>query len=278
MEEKVKKLKEIIKKMESVLVAFSGGVDSTFLLKFAKDTLKEKVMAVTAVSPTYPEEELNEAKKIARMLGVKHILVETKELENPEFTRNSPWRCYWCKRELFSVLNKIAQANNIKQVIDASNWDDLKDFRPGMQAAREMGINSPLKEAGLTKAEIRILSKKMGLPTWNKPSLACLSSRIPYGMKIKREDVEKIAKGESFLKKLGFHQVRVRHYKDTARIEVLPEEIPRLLKNENREKIVKKFKNLGYIYVTIDLEGYRSGSMNEVLGKINHPLQETNLN
>ena len=265
MEEKVQKLKNILKKMGSVMVAYSGGVDSTLLLKFAKDILKDNVIAVTATSLTYPKEELEEAKKLARMLKVKHILVKTKEFENPEFANNSPNRCYYCKRELFSVLKKLATENNIEQVIEASNSDDVKDFRPGLQAAKEFGIRSPLMEAGLTKNEIRTLSRKMGLPTWNKPSFACLSSRFPYGMRINKEDLERVDEAERFIRNLGVSQVRVRHYKDTARIEVLPEDIPKLTEGKTREKIVKKFKKLSYTYITVDLEGYRTGSMNEVL-------------
>lgn len=265
MEEKINKLKHTLKGMGSVLIAYSGGVDSTFLLRVAKDTLKDKVLAVTATSLTYPGQELEEAKKLAGMIGAGHIVVKTNELDDPEFTSNSPQRCYYCKRELFSLLGKIAKENGIKQIVDGSNADDVRDFRPGMRAAGEFGVSSPLKEAGLTKSEIRILSRKMGLPTWNKPSLACLSSRFPYGTRINEKDLLKIAQGEDFLRKLGFSQIRVRHHKDTARIEVLAEQVPGLFEGKNREKIVEKFKQLGYTYVTVDLEGYRSGSMNEVL-------------
>jgi len=265
MEERLGKLKDILKEMKSVLIAYSGGVDSTFLLKVAKDTLKNKVVAVTATSLTYPMEEFEEAKKLAKMIGVKHIVVETNELEDPEFTSNSPQRCYYCKKELFSLLKKIAKENSIEQIADGSNADDVQDFRPGIQAACEFGVRSPLKEAGLTKSEIRLLSKKMGLPTWSKPSFACLSSRFPYGMRINKKDLLKVAEGERFLRKLGFSQVRVRHYEDTARIEVLHSEMPKLFEDGVKEKIVEKFKQLDYTYITIDLEGYRTGSMNEVL-------------
>lgn len=265
MEEKLRKLKEMFGQMKSVLVAYSGGVDSTFLLKVAKDTLKESVLAATAVSPTYPETELAAAKKIAKLLKARHVLVETKELESAEFTANHPERCYVCKKELFSQLKNIAKENSIEEIIDGSNADDVHDFRPGMRAVKELGIRSPLQELGFTKNEIRKLSKKLGLTTWNKPSLACLSSRFPYGININKEDLARVAKAEYFLNSLGIYQVRVRHCNDTARIEVLPEDMARLYKNGIRGRILKKFKKLGYTYVTVDLEGYRSGSMNEAL-------------
>ncbi|MBE0478607.1 ATP-dependent sacrificial sulfur transferase LarE [Candidatus Aerophobetes bacterium] len=265
MEEKLRKLKDILRQMKSVVVAYSGGVDSSFLLQVAKDTLKENVLAVTAVSLTYPARELEEAKKIAKMLRVKHILIETGELENPQFASNSPERCYFCKNELFSKLKKLAKENNIEQVIDGSNADDVKDLRPGMRAAKELGIRSPLQEAKLTKKEIRTLSKKSGLVTWNKPSFACLSSRFPYGTKINKEDLARVSKAEDFLKNLGILQVRVRHYNDTVRIETLPEDMPKFFESKIRQRILREFKKLGYTYITVDLEGYRTGSMNEVL-------------
>ncbi len=267
MEEKLEHLKKILMEMESVLIAYSGGVDSTFLLKVARDILEDKVIAVTALSPIYPEEEAEEAKKIARNLGVKHLLLETRELEDPDFTSNPPERCYYCKKELFSRLKNLATENKIKWVADGSNQDDTNDFRPGMQAARELGIRSPLKEAKLTKDEIREWSRKMGLPTWRKPSFACLASRFPYGVSINKRDLERINQAERFLKNLGIHQVRVRHHQNIARIEVEVDDLPKLLDKHHRYEIVKKIKELGYTYVTVDLEGYRSGSMNEILNK-----------
>jgi uncharacterized protein len=225
MKQKLEKLKGILREMGSVLIAYSGGSDSSFLLKVAKDTLGEKVAAATAFSPTYPEEEAKEAKKIAKELGAKHIFVQTEELEDPNFVSNSPRRCYYCKKKLFSSLKELAREKGLRQVVDGSNFDDTGDFRPGMEAARELEIRSPLKEAGLGKAEIRCLSREMGLATWNKPSLACLSSRFPYGIRINRKDLVRVDKAERFLKSLGICQVRVRHYAETARVEVLPTEM-----------------------------------------------------
>lgn len=249
------------------MVAFSGGVDSTFLLKVAKDALGKNVLAVTASSETYPQQEIEEAKKIARVLNVRHLVILTKELENPDFINNPPQRCYFCKKELFSRLKEIAKAESIPFILDGSNYEDLADFRPGTLAAEEFGIHSPLREVRLRKNEIRALSRKLNLPTWDKPSLACLSSRFPYYTEIKREKLKQIGQAEDFLKKLGFKQVRVRHHDRIARIEIDPQEFPRSVEKEMREKIVETFNKLGYTYVSLDLAGYRTGSMNESLPK-----------
>jgi len=262
---KLKKLKEILTKMESVLVAFSGGVDSAFVLKVAKDVLGDKVLAITATSPVYPSEEIEQAKTLAQDLGVKHKIIESQELSNPKFFNNPKDRCYWCKRELFAELLNIARENNLKYVLDGTNFDDLDDFRPGMKAAGEFGIRSPLKEAMLTKEDIRSLSKRLGLPTWDKPSFACLASRFPYGMKITRGNLIKVNSAERFLKRFGITQVRVRHHDKIARIEVVEEDIPKLLEEKLRRQVISCLKKLGYSYVAVDLEGYRTGSMNEVL-------------
>lgn len=260
---KLEKLKKILRQMQSVLLAFSGGVDSSFLLKVARDTLGNKVLAVTAVSATYPLHELESAKKIARKLKVRHKVIRTSELKDKNFVSNPVNRCYFCKKELFVKLKTIARDNCLRYVIDASNITDKEDYRPGDRSKRELGVRSPLQEAGFTKDDIRRLSKKFKLPTWDKPSLACLASRIPYGSKITPVVLSKVERAENLLNKMGFKQVRLRHYNGLCRIEVEPEKIKRLL--EKRNLIVEKLKRLGYNYITVDLEGYRTGSLNEVI-------------
>jgi len=266
MEEKLQNLVGIIAEMGSLLVAYSGGVDSTLLLRVAKDVLGDRVIAATAKSPTYPEREYEQAGAMASKLGVKHLTVITEELAHPEFFQNPPNRCYYCKRELFGQLRKLAYEQGLNWVVDGTNCDDLGDFRPGMKAALEMAVRSPLKEAGLTKQEIRSLSKRMGLPTWNKPSLACLASRFPYGDRITLSGLRMVAEAEDHLHGLGFEQVRVRHHNSVARIEVPLKEMGRFFEAELRHQVVARLKLIGYTYVTLDLQGYRSGSMNEVLG------------
>ena len=265
-EEKLENLKKMISEMGHVLIAFSGGVDSTFLLKVCVDVLgRENVIAVTASSPTYQMDEMEEAKKIAQFFGVKHVIIHTNEMGNEKFLSNTVERCYFCKKELFSKLKEIAAEHGIKHVLDASNADDSLDYRPGMKAARELGIKSPLLEAGITKEEIRKFSKEMGLPTATKPSQSCLASRFPYGEKITEEKLKMVAEAEKFLKELGFKVVRVRHHGNIARIEVDKNEMVRLMEERIRKKIYERLKEIGYTWVCLDLMGYRSGSMNEAI-------------
>lgn len=262
---KYKKLKSILKKMGRVLVAFSGGVDSTFLLKVSRDVLGGNVLAVTASSETYPEREREEAERLAKELNVRYKIIQTQELENPRFASNPPQRCYFCKKELFSKLQDIARAEGIPYVLDGSNYDDINDFRPGAKAVKELGIRSPLKEVRLGKSEIRLLSERLNLPTWNKPSFACLSSRFPYFTPIDTKSLKQVARAEEYLRRLGFYQIRVRHHGQVARIEMEPHEFSKIMEKKIKEAVIRNFKKFGYIYTTLDLAGYRTGSMNESL-------------
>jgi uncharacterized protein len=261
--DKLKQLNDLLQALPGAVIAYSGGVDSTFLAVVAKDVLGDRALAVTAVSPTYPEQQLSEAQALVARFGLKHLVIHTDEFEDVNYTENPVDRCYYCKSSLFKELRRLADERGWGVVLDGANMDDLSDYRPGHRAASELGIRSPLQEVGLTKQEIRDFSKDLTLPTWNKPAYACLASRIPYGTKITPEVLKRIDLAESFLSSLGLAQFRVRDHFPIARIEVAGNEMD--LAWQSRAKISVKLHELGFTYVTLDLDGFRSGSMNEIL-------------
>ncbi|TRZ54545.1 ATP-dependent sacrificial sulfur transferase LarE [archaeon] len=258
-QKKLSKLKDIVKNLGSAIVAFSGGVDSSFLAKVCYDVLGGKCFAVTAVSETYPQEDLKSAKRIAKLVGIKHVIIRTNEMKNKKFSSNPKDRCYYCKSELFSELRKLANKMKIKNIVDGTNADDLKDFRPGLKAKEEFGVASPLCLAGLEKSEIRMLSKDMRLPTHDKPSSPCLASRIPYNSEINLQKIISIEEAESAIRNLGYKTVRVRHHGDIARIEIGDKNIDL----KKLKAVSKRIKKSGFKYVALDLDGYRTGSLNE---------------
>jgi pyridinium-3,5-biscarboxylic acid mononucleotide sulfurtransferase len=265
MDAKIKQLKRNLAGFDGAVVAFSAGVDSTFLLKIAHMVLGNKAIALTATSPTIPPGELDAAKAFTRSLGCRHLVIDSHELDNPSFSKNPANRCFFCKEELYRICRNEAGRLGIDTIIDGTNLDDLKDHRPGLQAASALGVRHPLVEAELSKDDIRRYSRELDLPTWDKPSSPCLSSRFPYGTQITLEKLRKVGACELFLKELGFREFRVRYHGDLARIEVAPGEFDKLVHKATREAVVGKFKQVGFNYISVDLQGFRSGSLNEAL-------------
>ena len=263
--QKYARLQAILRELGSVLVAYSGGVDSALLLKVAVDTLKEHAVGVLASSPAYDDEETAEAVRLAEWMGARLVRVETHEFDDPRYAANGADRCYFCKTELFEHLEPLARELGLAHVVYGMNRDDRGDWRPGQRAARERGVRAPLDESGMGKADIRAVARHLGLPAWDKPAMACYSSRIPYGTPVTVEALSRIGRAERALRKLGFRQVRVRHHDTIARIEIDPAELPKLLDSALRERVVADVRAAGYTYVTLDLQGYRTGSLNEAL-------------
>jgi uncharacterized protein len=260
---KCEKLKQYLKELKTVAVAFSGGMDSTFLLKVAHDVLGDNVLAITVASALFPKRELQQAKHFVQNHGIAHSIVHAEVLKNTEFSKNTHHRCYYCKKELCAILQRVASEKNIKHVLEGSNFDDLNDYRPGTKALKEFGFKSPLQEVKLTKSDIRALSQAMNLSTWDKPAFACLASRVPYGVQITKSRLNMVEQAEDFLQKVGVKQFRVRFHNELARIEVLPDDFQRIL--SHADEIVTEFTKIGFTYITLDIKGYRTGSLNEVI-------------
>ncbi len=263
--QKLEKLQQIFAEMDRALIAYSGGIDSTLVAKVAYDVLCDRALAVTAESPSLLPEDLEDAKIQAAEIGITHQIVQTREIENPNYSSNPVNRCYFCKSELHDTLKPLALSLGYPYVVDGVNADDLKDYRPGIQAAKERGARSPLAEVGITKAEVREISQHLGLPWWDKPAQPCLSSRFPYGEEITITKLQRVGRSELYLRKLGWRNLRVRSEGDTARIELPPEQIKEFVLNSDLLSLVAAFQEFGFIYVTLDLEGYRSGKLNQVL-------------
>ena len=267
MSSKISKLQNLFRDLDKALIAYSGGIDSTLVAKIAYDVLGDRALAITAVSPSLLPEELGEAQSQAEIIGIRHELVYTQEMDNPNYTSNPVNRCYFCKSELHDTLRPMAQERGYPYVIDGVNADDLQDYRPGIQAAKERGVRSPLAELGITKLEVREISKNLGLSWWDKPSQPCLSSRFPYGEAITVEKLHRVGRAEVYLRNLGYKNLRVRSVGDTARIELPAVEISEFTLKTNLPELVEAFQGYGFVYVTLDLEGYRSGKLNQVLTK-----------
>jgi len=265
--EKLEQLKALFVEMEQAMIAYSGGVDSTLVAKIAYDILGDRALAVTAVSPSLLPEELEDASLQAATIGIPHQIIQTHEMENPNYTSNPVNRCYFCKSELHDTLKPLAIKLGYPYVVDGVNADDLHDYRPGIQAAKERGARSPLAEVGITKAEVRQISKELGLPWWDKPAQPCLSSRFPYGEEITVAKLQRVGRAEIFLRKLGYQNLRVRSEGETARIELPPEQIKEFVLKIDLPSVVSAFQEFGFLYVTLDLEGYRSGKLNQVLSR-----------
>ncbi|PZV25230.1 MAG: ATP-dependent sacrificial sulfur transferase LarE [Snowella sp.] len=274
LQEKYQQLQAIFKEMDRTLIAYSGGVDSALIAKVAQDVLGDRALAITAISPSLLPEELVEAEEQAASMGISHEIVETQEMENPNYTSNPINRCYFCKSELHDTLKPLAMERGYPYVVDGVNADDLRDYRPGIQAAKERGVRSPLAEVGFSKLEVRELSKQLGLAWWDKPAQPCLSSRFPYGEEITLEKLQRVGRAEIYLRKLGYRNLRVRSEGETARIELPAEKIQEFIMNTDLSQVVKAFHGYGFSYVTLDLEGYRSGKLNQVLGSLAIPVVE----